>query len=267
MVKNLLIFVIIILSFVSCVNNAEIIYINEQVNEQLTKEETITSVVVTGSPIQIIEPEIKCNEAFINQQIQENLEWIRKINDDYGYSVVVKLKETDYDFNIEGKIADEVIKILWERNIVVFYTRYHNLLLYDCSKSPETNMYKILHYFFDNFEELKTFVKETYINNFAYELLYGERACFLGDSEYLFVNEIFFGTYAYSPFSSSVEYEIINVTDDRIDVIAFFGYTAFPDEYVVFEIEYTAVKENGEWRLTEMIGAIDFWMMYEEMQG
>jgi hypothetical protein len=213
---------------------------------------------------------------YIENEIKYNLESIYNEADinNYMYYVIVKLRETDYDFNTEGKSAEEIIKILWEKNIVWFQTYYFYLTLFGNNITKEGEIAKFIHYFFDSFEDLKNFVESTYISCIAYNLLYeGGRnqtgMQFFGDKESLMRDwKINAGTYGYFPFYSAEQCRITNVTDNQIDFI--FSYRYHPwidDEYVDFEIEYTAVKENGKWLLTDFVGVASFWSMYQEMQG
>jgi hypothetical protein len=200
-----------------------------------------------------IENEIKFNLA--NIYTEEERGW-------YPYYVFVKLRETNYDFCTADKSAEEIIEILWEKNIVWFHTYWFSLSLYGHLIGNDA---KLIHYFFDSFEDMKYFVETTYISEIANGFL---EIPFWGDSENLMRDtNSHIGQYGYLPFYSAEQYRITNVTDNQIDFI--FSYAYHPwldDEYVVFEIEYAAVKENDIWLLTDFVGVASFWSMYQEMQ-
>jgi len=224
-----------------------------------SEETTTTSELITTSEevTTAVSPEEK------NKIIEENLEWIYDYaQDNYGASVVVKLKETDYDFSQEGKSMEEIIKVLWERNIIWFYTLYNTELFTLYSEGDDLcgGDYKIIHYFFDDYAHLKKFLEETYVKEEADYRLYNgffwnrnKPKFYENDGNFMCAP---FGIYIGKFFYDDVPYEITNVTDDVCEFSCYVKYYGFNDYYVTFEVPCTAVKENGEWRLTEMIGEI-----------
>jgi len=201
----------------------------------------------------------------LDEEIQKRMEKYKEqaeTENDYGTSVIVKLKETDYDFSQEGKSMEEIIKILWDRNIVCFYTYYQYIVIYHYrdTDSQKSDDYKVIHYYFSNYDELKKFVQETYVSEYADSLIYddnGRLYPYYGDNEVLMCEYNFFeSTYIAIPFHSEVKYKIINTTDEKCEFVCYFEYYYDYINYVILEIPCTAVKENGKWQLTEMIGNI-----------
>jgi len=193
----------------------------------------------------------------IQKRREEYKEWAKTEND-YGASVIVKLKETDCDFSQEGKSMEEIIEILWNRNIVCFYTYYQYTIIYAYMDTDFQNSdyCKIIHCYFNSYEELKKFVQETYVSEYRNYRMYDDDP-YYGDNETLMCYYYFLGSsYMALPFREEVSYKITNVTDDVCEFSCYMKYRGYYDYYVTFEVPCTAVKENGEWRLTEMIGEI-----------
>ncbi len=155
------------------------------------------------------------------------------------------------DVSQNGMNADEVIKLLADKNIVCYYTFNSDVMFHDYQKYDDNGYSEIKHYLFSSYSELKKFVCSTYEKSYAESLLsdlYGFRgALFNGNDSVLMYNSSIQGiNVLVGEVFSSYECEITDITDTRID----FNIRFLENNKLMFSS--VAVLEDGEWRLQEM---------------
>jgi|GEM_PF-5168324 len=193
--------------------------------------------------------------------MKEEVKWQLNYTNELGLSY---LKDLDYDFKGD-EIMDEIIEILLNRDKVCsrLYIYYYSLMILadePCNPGIDGG-HPIIHYLFDSYDELKAFVEGTYTSEEADILLYHYSdyvdSPYYDYNGFLMCDSFFMGCiYDSWCYDDDGVYKITSVTDDTCEFNAYqkWYYDAENfDNYVIFEIPYTAVKENGEWRLTEMI--------------
>lgn len=155
------------------------------------------------------------------------------------------------DVSQNGMNADEVIKLLTDKNIVCYYTFNSDVMFNDYQKYDDNGYGEIRHYLFSSYSELEKFVYSTYEKNYAEILLsklYGPpETLFKGDDSVLLYNPSVQGINVlvgevFSPY----ECEITDIADIRID----FNIRFLENDKLMFSS--VAVLEDGEWRLREM---------------
>lgn len=155
------------------------------------------------------------------------------------------------DVSQNGMNADEVVKLLADKNIVCYYTFNSDVMFHDYQKYDDNGYGEIRHYLFSSHSELEKFVYSTYEKNYAEILLselYGSpETLFKGDDSVLLYNPSVQGINVlvgevFSPYKC----EITDITDIRID----FNIRFLENNKLMFSS--VAVFEDGEWRLREM---------------
>lgn len=104
---------------------------------------------------------------------EERIESVRdSISKSVAFATVAALKNTDYDYSQDGKSVDEILKILLDRNVVCFYT-FHSmgLVLNTEQDGSDDSVFKVRHYFFNDYPELESFVENTYTSECCDHLL------------------------------------------------------------------------------------------------
>jgi len=199
-------------------------------------------------------------------------EWIKwKLN---YMNDALYLKELNCDFNGDENM-DEIIEILLNRNKVCFKLYFEpysiDLLADSIGNAAIDGGFPIINYLFDNYGELKEFVEGTYTSEYSDLLLYedGRNSPYYDYNGFLMCDSEFFGFIYCGPGGSECidGYKITNVTDDTCEFDAYLKWYydyENDDNYVIFDVECTAVKENAGWRLTEDIGDISGYIYNED---
>jgi hypothetical protein len=175
----------------------------------------------------------------------------------------------NYDINIDtqyGKSDEEILKNLLDKNVINFYTYIEQTcaisLLYivdDLVDNENNKYYKIEHQKFGkDFEILKKFTLSTYTEQYYYNLVNNDistdyNIIMWSKNGEIYSNRFVLGIFNKFPFYLGYDFEIINISDTEIKFNIYYYEQFEIDRVRLISRESKAIKENGEWRLTEMI--------------